>query len=68
VTVTAVIASTAAGRITVVVCSAALGLLLVVVAVLSLGAAFASRAEHRNAARRTLLLLLRLAPWYRSRG
>ncbi|MFD7163664.1 hypothetical protein [Streptomyces violascens] len=39
-------------------------LLLALTAVLALGAAYAPREIHRTAARRTLRLLLRLAPWY----
>ncbi|WP_327341127.1 hypothetical protein [Streptomyces europaeiscabiei] len=39
-------------------------LLLALTAVLALGAAYAPRPAHRTAARHTLHLLLRLAPWY----
>ncbi|MFI6475727.1 hypothetical protein ACIBL5_36465 [Streptomyces sp. NPDC050516] len=49
------------------VCASALALLLIVVAVLALGSAFAPRTVHRAAAHRTLLALLRLAPWYQRR-
>ncbi|MFB7594678.1 hypothetical protein [Streptomyces sp. NPDC056160] len=44
--------------------AAALLLLLALTAVLALGAAYAPRPAHRTAARHTLHLLLRLAPWY----
>ncbi|MFI9835255.1 hypothetical protein ACIHIX_47215 [Streptomyces sp. NPDC051913] len=43
---------------------AALLLLLALTAALALGAAYAPRPAHRTAARHTLHLLLRLAPWY----
>ncbi|MER5347856.1 hypothetical protein ABT030_47935 [Streptomyces mirabilis] len=46
---------------------AALLLLLALTAVLALGAAYAPRPAHRTAARHTLRLLLRLAPWYPDR-
>ncbi|MFJ2651864.1 hypothetical protein ACIO1C_34715 [Streptomyces sp. NPDC087420] len=46
----------------------ALLLLLALTAVLALGAAYAPRPAHRTAARRTLHLLLRLAPWYPNAG
>ncbi|MER6248831.1 MULTISPECIES: hypothetical protein [Streptomyces] len=42
-------------------------LLLALAAALALGAAYASRPAHRTAARHTLHLLLRLAPWYPDR-
>ncbi|MEU9632711.1 hypothetical protein AB0D89_38955 [Streptomyces luteogriseus] len=46
---------------------AALLLLLALTAALALGAAYAPRPAHRSAARHTLHLLLRLAPWYPDR-
>ncbi|MFG2961475.1 hypothetical protein ACGF5O_48145 [Streptomyces sp. NPDC048291] len=46
---------------------AALLLLLALATVLALGAAYAPRPAHRTAARDTLRLLLRLAPWYTDR-
>jgi hypothetical protein len=41
--------------------------LLALTAALALGAAYAPHPAHRTAARRTLHLLLRLAPWYPDR-
>ncbi|MER6914019.1 hypothetical protein ABT354_20290 [Streptomyces sp. NPDC000594] len=65
--VPAVLASTAGGRTAAAVCGAAILLLVLLLAVLAVGAAYARRPEHRTAARRTLQLLLGLAPWYRVR-
>jgi hypothetical protein len=42
-------------------------LFAVLVAVVALGSVFSSQLDSRQAARRTLDLLLRLAPWYRRR-
>ncbi|GAA1894166.1 hypothetical protein GCM10009716_00050 [Streptomyces sodiiphilus] len=61
----AVVGLSAGGRLALLVFGAAVLLILAVVAALAFGASFAGRAEQRDAARRTLLLLLRLAPWYR---
>nr|WP_168516701.1 hypothetical protein [Streptomyces sp. S1D4-11]QIZ01298.1 hypothetical protein HEP87_56370 [Streptomyces sp. S1D4-11] len=52
------------GRIAVACAGAAVLLLLALTAALALGAAYAPHSAHRTAARRTLHLLLRLAPWY----
>lgn len=57
-----------AGRTAFAYAGTALLLLLALTAVLALGAAYAPRPAHRTAARRTLHLLLRLAPWYPDAG
>jgi len=57
-----------AGRTALAYAGAALLLLLTLTAALALGAAYASRPAHRTAARSTLHLLLRLAPWYPDAG
>lgn len=46
---------------------AVIAVLTAVVAALALGSAFAGAQQQRQAARRTLVVLLRLAPWYSSR-
>ncbi|MCX4580765.1 hypothetical protein OHB41_48180 [Streptomyces sp. NBC_01571] len=56
--------SAPAGRTALAYAGAGLLLLLALAAVLALGAAYAPASAHRTAARRTLHLLLRLAPWY----
>jgi hypothetical protein len=61
------LAPTAAGRTALAYAGAALLLLLALTAALALGAAYAPLPAHRTAARRTLTLLLRLAPWYPDR-
>jgi len=53
-----------AGRTALAYAGAALLLLLALTAALALGAAYAPCPAHRTAARHTLRLLLRLAPWY----
>lgn len=55
------------GRTALTYAGAALLLLLALTAALALGAAYAPRPAHRTAARHTLHLLLRLAPWYPDR-
>ncbi|WP_327411189.1 hypothetical protein OG458_42430 (plasmid) [Streptomyces sp. NBC_01281] len=61
------LAPTAAGHTALTYAAAALLLLLALTTALALGAAYAPRPAHRTAARRTLHLLLRLAPWYPDR-
>ncbi|GAA2523682.1 hypothetical protein [Streptomyces longisporus] len=58
------LAPSPAGRTVLTYAGACLLLLLALTAVLALGAAYAPTPAHRAAARRTLHLLLRLAPWY----
>ncbi|MEV6012304.1 hypothetical protein AB0M29_36560 [Streptomyces sp. NPDC051976] len=58
------LAPTTAVRAALAYVGAALLLLLILTAALALGAAYAPRPAHRTAARHTLQLLLRLAPWY----
>ncbi|MGW2287030.1 hypothetical protein [Streptomyces phaeochromogenes] len=55
------------GRTALTYVGAALLLLLALTAALALGAAYAPRPAQRTAARHTLHLLLRLAPWYPDR-
>ncbi|MER6425726.1 hypothetical protein [Streptomyces sp. NPDC001137] len=55
------------GRTVLTYAGAGLLLLLALTAVLALGAAYAPHQAHRTAARDTLHLLLRLAPWYPDR-
>lgn len=55
------------GRTALTCAGAALLLLLALTAALALGAAYAPSPTHRSAARHTLHLLLRLAPWYPDR-
>ncbi|MEU8992880.1 hypothetical protein AB0C98_41985 [Streptomyces sp. NPDC048558] len=57
-------APTSVGRTFLAYAGTAVLLLLLLAAVLALGAAYAPGPAHRTAARRTLHLLLRLAPWY----
>ncbi|MEU2182484.1 hypothetical protein [Streptomyces thermolilacinus] len=61
------IALTTGGRTALAYAGTALLLLLALTAALALGAAYASTPAHRTAARRTLHLLLCLAPWYPDR-
>ncbi|MEU1458368.1 hypothetical protein [Streptomyces avermitilis] len=61
------LALTAGGRTALAYAGTGLLLLLALTAVLALGAAYAPTPAHRTAARRTLHLLLRLAPWYPDR-
>ncbi|MGV9503912.1 hypothetical protein ACWDQ0_37200 [Streptomyces sp. NPDC003642] len=61
------LAPTASGRTALDYADTGLLLLLALTAVLALGAAYAPTPAHRTAARRTLHLLLRLAPWYPDR-
>ncbi|WP_406448683.1 hypothetical protein OH768_00045 [Streptomyces sp. NBC_01622] len=63
-TATTVLLLAPAGRTALAYVGAALLLLLALTAALALGAAYAPRPAHRTAARHTLHLLLRLAPWY----
>jgi hypothetical protein len=63
-TTAALLLAPAAARTALTYTGAALLALLALTAVLALGAAYAPRPAHRTAARRTLHLLLRLAPWY----
>ncbi|WP_234307663.1 MULTISPECIES: hypothetical protein [unclassified Streptomyces] len=61
------LAPTASGRTALAYAGTGLLLLLALTAALALGAAYAPNPARRTAARRTLHLLLRLAPWYRDR-
>jgi hypothetical protein len=61
------LAPTAGGRTALAYLGATVLLLLALTVVLALGAAYAPTPAHRTAARRTLHLLLRLAPWYPDR-